>query len=259
MKNEKKKFVIKDWHYFAGPLALVSFLLMDVIGGYNFPGYSWTGHLIEDLLSINSHSFAFALVFCIIYFLLTVFAVNCICKYFKSTKFNKTIKRGVNLFLIASVIFALGLTVFVQPESGTYKKIKEDAVIATKTEVVDSDSDATETQEVFDADTTMQNFQNAIDDASNPFIIGNLFCSLVSGLLAIVALIFIIVGGFKKSGNMIFATVAIFCCVLLLYSIVANIVMDTDVFGLNSRFASYSIVLFTAFLSSYIYITDVKE
>ena len=43
MAKNKKQFVIKDWYYLAGPMALVAFLLMDVIGGFNYPGYDWSG------------------------------------------------------------------------------------------------------------------------------------------------------------------------------------------------------------------------
>lgn len=39
MVKKKKQFEIKDWYYLAGPMALVAFFLMDVIGGFNYPGY----------------------------------------------------------------------------------------------------------------------------------------------------------------------------------------------------------------------------
>ena len=73
MAKNKKQFVIKDWYYLAGPMALVAFFLMDVIGGFNFPGYDWSGQVIEDLLALDAYSFPFALVFCVIYFLLRCF------------------------------------------------------------------------------------------------------------------------------------------------------------------------------------------
>ena len=41
MKKEKKKMEIKNSYFLAGPLALVAFFLVDVIGGFNFPGYDW--------------------------------------------------------------------------------------------------------------------------------------------------------------------------------------------------------------------------
>lgn len=232
---------------------------MDVIGGFNYPGYDWSGQLIQDLLALDSHSFPFALVFCVIYFLLTVFAAYCIYKFLKKMKFNKQLSRGIKLFLISAILAALAFVAFYQPESGTYAKVKDQGIIATKTEVVDSESETQETQEVFDADVTMENLNTVGEMLCNPLTIGNLALTFVSIVLAIIAFIFMIVGGFKKQGKLLFAAFSVFCLVLVLYSLVTFIVMDTSLMGLNARFASYSIVLYMAFLGSYIYITDVKE
>ena len=259
MAKKKTKFEIKDWYYLAGPLSLVAFFLMDVIGGFNYPGYDWSGQVIQDLLSLNSRSFPFALVFCIIYFLLTVFAAYCIYMFFKNKKLNKLLSRGIKIFLIGAIVGALSLAVFYQPESGTYAKVKDQGIIAMKDEVVDSESDTQETQEVFDADATMENLATVGEMVAHPLIIGNIALTFASLVLSIIAFIFMIIGGFKKQGKLFFAAVSIFCLILVLYSIVSFLVMDTSIMGLNSRFASYSIVLFMAFLGSYIYITDIKE
>lgn len=138
-------------------MALVAFFLMDVIGGFNYPGYDWSGQVIEDLLALDAYSFPFALVFCVIYFLLTVFAAYCVYKFFKKTKFNKLVSRGIKLFLISAILGALAFVAFYQPESSTYAKVKDQGIIAMKDEVVESDSDVQETQEVFDMDATMEN------------------------------------------------------------------------------------------------------
>lgn len=240
-------------------MSLVAFFLMDVIGGFNYPGYDWSGQVIEDLLALNAHSFPFALVFCIIYCLLTIFAAYCIYKFFKTTKLNKQLSRGIKLFLIGAIVCAVALAVFYQPESGTYAKVKDQGIIATTTEAVDSDSDVQETQEVFDMDATIENLGTVGEMIAHPLTIGNLVLSTVGGILTIVAFIFIIIGGFKKKGNLLFAATSIFCLVLVLYSNIAYLFMDASILGLNARFASYAIVLFMAFLGSYIYITDVKE
>lgn len=36
---KKTSFEIKNYYYLCGPLALVAFFLMDVTGGFHFPGY----------------------------------------------------------------------------------------------------------------------------------------------------------------------------------------------------------------------------
>lgn len=94
---------------------------------------------------------------------------------------------------------------------------------------------------------------------AHPLTIGNIALTFASLVLSIIAFVFMIIGGFKKQGKLLFAAASIFCLVLVLYSIVSFLVMDTSTMGLNARFASYSIVLFMAFLGSYIFITDVKE
>lgn len=232
---------------------------MDVIGGFNYPGYDWSGQVVQDLLALDARSFPFALVFCIIYLLLSVFAAYCIYKFFKNSKFNKQISLGIKLFLISAIVAGLSLAVFYQPESGILAKVKDQGIIATKTEVIDSESETQETQEVFDMDTSMENLATVGEMLSHPLTIGNLVCGFISVVLAIVAFILLVIGGFKKHGKIIFGAVSIFCLVLVLYSIVSFFVMDVNIIGLSTRFASYSIVLFMAYLGSYIYVTSVKE
>lgn len=204
------------------------------------------------------------MVFAIIYAALTVFSAYCVYKFLKNLKFNKKIIKGIKLFLIAAVVAALGFCVFLQTEYGTYDKVKEYAQIATTEEVVESDSEdpeaLSETRTVFDEEATQQNIENlGTVLAENPTVILGLLASIAANILAIIGLIFIVVGGFKKGGKTLFAAVAVFCLVLIVYSLVAVSVMAPDMLGTNSRFSTYSILLFSAFVSSYIYITNIEE
>lgn len=259
MAKTKKKFKINTWYYLAGPFALCAYFLMDVIGGYNFPGYDWTAQFIQDLLALDSFSFAYAIGFAIIYLILTAFAAYCTYKYFKASKFNNKLKRGISMFLLSAVIVAAGTSLFYQPELGSLDKVKENVAIGTTTEVVDSDSDMTETTEVFSMDATLDNLSNAGEAMAHPLMIGNVACSVVGTILAIVAFVFIALGGFKKQGNQLFSALAIFCGVLVVYSVVAVCFLDANIIGLSTRFGSYSIVVFLAFLGTYIYVSDIKE
>lgn len=242
-------------------------------------------------MALDAYSFPFAIVFCIIYFLLTVFAAYCIYKFFKKSKFNKLLSRGIKLFLISAILGALSFVAFYQPESGTYAKVKDQGIIAMKDEVVDSASandtekndestiesngsseagsngasetesntDAQETYEVVDMDATMENLSTVAEMISNPLTIAHIITVAISCIFAIIAFIFMVIGGFKKKGKLLFAAASIFCLVLLLYSIGSFLAMDTSMMGLNGRFGIYAVVMFMAFLGSYIYITDVKE
>lgn len=75
MKAKSKKVNLKNWYFFAGPLALITFILLDVVGGTNYPGYDWFSQPIGDLKSINSYDFVLSIVLCSIYVILTVFTV----------------------------------------------------------------------------------------------------------------------------------------------------------------------------------------
>lgn len=272
-EKNKNKFVLNNNHYLCGPLALVAFILVDIIGGFNFPGYIWSGQVIGDLNAVNAYSFIFAMIFAVIFLILTVFSVYCVFKFYKGLNFNKLIKRGISLFVVAAIIFALGFTAFVQTEYGTYDKIKEYAQIVTTEETVEpeiaaEDEEASEevseavaeTKTVIDEEATAQNLEDLSQVLiDNPTVIAGLAANVIANLLAVIALIFILIGGFKKKGKILFSAVSIFCLVLIVYSCVSVSVMAPDLLGLNSRFSNYAIVLFLAFLSSYVYVTNIEE
>ncbi len=260
MAEKKKKFNISYKYFFFFFFAQVAFFLMDVIGGFNNPGYDWISKVVADLTALDSYSLVLSLIFSIIYAILIVVSGVCIWKFIKKLNFNKLLNRGIKLFIVASMILALGTTIFLQPQSGTYQKIKDDAVIVTKDQPVeDADGNLTETQEVIDMDATIESFSNLAEPLSNPLMIGNLASVVVALVLSVIAFIFSIIGGFKKKGNILFGAFAIFCCVMVLYTIFAFLFGESSLIGLNTRFALYAIVLFTAFMSSYIYITYIEE
>ena len=211
------------------------------------------------MLALDSFSFAYAIAFAAIYLLLTAFAAFCTYKFFKASKLNKTLKKGIVMFLLSAVIVAVGTSVFFQPELGTLDKVKENVAIGTTTEIVDSDSDMTETKDVFSVDATLDNLSKAAEAMAHPLTVGCVACSVVGTILAIISFVFIAIGGFKKQGKQMFSAVAIFCGVLVLYSVIAVGFLDANIVGLSSRFGGYAIVAFLAFLSSYIYVSDIKE
>lgn len=260
MAKNKKKFNIDNRYYLCGPLALVSFFLLDVIGGFNFPGFDWISNVIADLTALNSYSLVISLVFSIIFALLITFSGICVWKFIKGLKFNNLLKKGLKLFIIASMVFSLGTTIFLQPESGTYQTIKDNAIITTKDEPIeDEEGNVTETQEVIDMDATTESFSKIAETISNPLMIGNLASVILSFVLAIIALILSIIGGFKKKGHILFGAASIFCIIMIFYSIFSFFAGETSMIGLNTRFACYAIVLFAAFESAYVYITNIQE
>lgn len=263
-ETKNKNFEIQNYFYLTGPLALVALFLTDVIGGINYPGYSWISQVIGDLNALNSYSVIVSMVFAIIYALLTIVSAYCVYKFYKTSKFNKKIKRGILFFVIAAVVAAIGFAAFVQTETGTYDKVKEYAQIATTEETVEPDSDdenaVAETKTVIDEEATTKNMEDLSQLlVDNPTVIAGLAASVIANILAVIALIFILIGAIKKGGKTMFAAVSIFCLVLIVYSLIAVSVMAPDYLGLNSRFANYAIVLFMTFLSAYVYVTNIEE
>lgn len=267
MANKNTKFQIKNKYYLSGPLALVAFFLFDVIGGFNTPGYLWTKNCVADLTALNSYSLPISLAFSIIYALLTLFAGICICKYIKDTKFNKTLKRGLRLFLMACVVLAIGSNIFLQPKAGTYNTIQDSPIIGTSTQAVqDEEGNYTDSVESIDFEATTNNLSAIADSTSEPLMIGNMIIVAVSFVWGLAALIMIIVGGFKKKGNSMFAGLAIFFTIMMLYSAVGFFFPDFNFFagaseslGLTSRFMNYTFVLLPAIFGAYIYVTDIKN
>ncbi len=259
MKKTNRKFELKNNYFLAGPFALVAFFLTDVIAGYNFPGYDWVAKSRADLTALNSYSFVYGIAFSVIYCGLFCFAIYCLYRYFKGRKTEKNLGRGLRLYMIASVVLAIGTTIFMIPEVGTFENAKEHAFIGTTTEVVDSDSDVTETQEVFSMDATMDNLANLGEAIAHPLTIARLLSIAVGVIMCIVAFIFIVIAGFKKSKNLLFSAAAVFCLVLVLYSFFATLLMDSTTLGLNTRFGAYAITFFACFLSSYVYVTNIEE
>ena len=275
-KNTENK--IKNYFYLAGPLALVAFALLDYIGGTNFPGFDWSKNIIQDLNALNSHCFIMSMVLLGIACVLTLVAVFCVFKFFKDKNINKILKNGIILFIVAAIIASVGTLGAMQPESGMITNIKDKSEVVMKTETVttaednvvnadgtpsgveDSGESTTETREVVDEEATSANFQEIVDTIQNPLLISSIAVIVLAALLGLISFVMIIIGGFKNDGISILAFFAIFCAVLVVFSIVACIVFNVDMFGTSLRFSSYAPFVFLALMCGFIYVTnDLKE
>ena len=216
------------------------------------------------MVAINSLSFVISLIFAIIYAALTIFSIYCLYKFFQEKKINKLINRGLKIVFAGVIVFALGFCICLQTEYGTYDKVKEYAQIETTEETVDPnntiESSVADTKTVVDEEVTAENFQNLGDVlAENPTVIAGLATSLIANILVVIGLIFMLIGGFKKNGKTLFAAVAVFCLVLVVYSLISVSVMAPDLLGINSRFSNYAFAFFVAFMSAYVYVTNIEE
>ena len=56
MKNKK----LINWLCLSGVLSIIFYLLHDIIGAINYPGYNWLSQAVSDLTATDAPSFAIA-------------------------------------------------------------------------------------------------------------------------------------------------------------------------------------------------------
>lgn len=105
--------------YFAlsGILAVVFYVLHDVIGSLNYPGYDWLSQAVSDLTAASAPSRLIAGGLSAVYGTLSVLAWVLITLFFID-KVNKTFRIGIYLFTIMSIISAIGYSLFPLSEAG---------------------------------------------------------------------------------------------------------------------------------------------
>ena len=250
------KFKIKHWYYLIGPLALVSLVLFDVLGGLNFPDYNWFTDAPKKILAGDSNSFVIGLIFILLYLILALFSAFCIYRFFKSKRVNKLMKRGLLILMIGIFVTVLSMCIFNTQNASTQNGIISAAQIVTKTENVQSDDgESSETKTVVDEDATSKNEERFSELMSQPDVLANGITASVATLLCLAAYVLIALGGFKKRGILFMGCIAIASGIFLLFGLIAPSFLGSDIFGINSRFAFYCDGLFLALASSYIYVT----
>lgn len=98
----------------AGILGAVFYLLHDIVGAMNYPGYNWMAQAVSDLTATDAPSFAVARGLSSVYGIL-----SCVCCLFVcvlAVNGNKPLKWGIGLFTLMEFISAVGYSLF--PLSG---------------------------------------------------------------------------------------------------------------------------------------------
>ena len=100
----------------SGLLSVLFYILHDVIGGLNYPGYDWMTQAVSDLTATDAPSYAIASALSAVY---GVF--SCICcillSYLTSDK-RAGLKWGILLFTIMELVSAAGYTLFPLSSAG---------------------------------------------------------------------------------------------------------------------------------------------
>ena len=112
---EKKKLI--NWLCLSGVFSIVFYLLHDIVGAMNYPGYNWMSRAVSDLTATDSPSFVDASGFVTVYKILSCLCSALLCILVKNEK-KKILRLGVYLFSIMNFISAIGYALFPLSSSG---------------------------------------------------------------------------------------------------------------------------------------------
>ena len=111
---QKKKLI--NYLCLSGILSIIFYLLHDVVGALNYPGYNWMSQAVSDLTATDSPSFVIASGYVTVYKIFNCLCCVLLCILVKNEK--KTFKLGVYLFSIMNFISAVGYALFPLSSSG---------------------------------------------------------------------------------------------------------------------------------------------
>ena len=112
MKNKK----LINYLCLSGILSIIFYLMHDVVGALNYPGYNWMSQAVSDLTATDSPSFVIASGFVTVYKIFNCLCCALLCILVKNEK--KTFKIGIYLFSIMNFISAVGYALFPLSSSG---------------------------------------------------------------------------------------------------------------------------------------------
>ena len=113
MKNKK----LINYLCLSGLLCIVFYLLHDVLGALNYPGYEWMKQAVSDLTATDSPSFVIAHGYSAVYGILSCLCCALVCILVKKEK-NKLFRIGVYLFAIMNFVSAIGYSLFPLSSAG---------------------------------------------------------------------------------------------------------------------------------------------
>ena len=106
-----------NWLCLSGVLSIIFYLLHDIVGAMNYPGYNWMSQAVSDLTATDSPSFVIASGFVAVYKILSCLCSALLCIIIRNEK-KKTLRLGVYLFSIMNFISAIGYALFPLSSSG---------------------------------------------------------------------------------------------------------------------------------------------
>lgn len=106
----------------SGILSIIFYLLHDIIGALNYPGYNWMSQAVSDLTASDAPSFVIAHGYSAIYGILSCLCCALVSILVKDK--NKVLRIGVYLFSIMNFISAIGYSLFPLSSAGYDGSVK---------------------------------------------------------------------------------------------------------------------------------------
>lgn len=101
----------------SGVISIIFYLLHDIIGGMNYPGYNWMSQAVSDLTATDSSSFVIANGYSTVYGILSCLAVALVSILVRNES-KKSLRIGVYLFTIMTFISGIGYSLFPLSSAG---------------------------------------------------------------------------------------------------------------------------------------------
>lgn len=106
-----------NWLCLTGIISVIFYLLHDIVGAMNYPGYNWMSQAVSDLTATDAPSFVVASGFVTVYKILNCLCCALLCILIKNEK-KKSLRLGVYLFSIMNFISAIGYALFPLSSAG---------------------------------------------------------------------------------------------------------------------------------------------
>ena len=112
---KQKKFI--NYLCLSGVISLVFYLLHDILGGMNYPGYSFMKQAVSDLTATDAPSFVVASGYVTVYKIFACLCLTLVSLLVKKEKM-KSLRIGIYLFTIMTFISSIGYALFPLSSSG---------------------------------------------------------------------------------------------------------------------------------------------
>ena len=217
----------------SGIVAIIFYLLHDIIGAANYPGYNWMSQAVSDLTATDAPSFIVANGLSTVYGIFSCLCCAALCilvqkglaqkigsqQSVKSEEIkqgnknangkknkSKSLKLGIYLFAIMNFVSAIGYSLFPLSSAG---------------------------------------YDGSVQSFIHIYVV-----TILVVLLSIISLILIAIGAFKSKRKAL-GTLAIIAFVMMFVGAAGSASVPKEFFGVVERFSTYSAVVFTGILGIY--------